>query len=235
MALGARWVIRSMAICLSCSWHRSPAFLVSVFWSHGLLRSSIGRGSGSSHGAQYTVAFCCTLGYGAGNAGRRREVQAGAKIVVWPEANLMVLKEDKEAFFDRARGFVRNHDIFLLIGMWVLEPSVPHPVENKSVLLNPAGEMAFSYTKITAVPGFEASVNVRGQGPIPVAETPYGRIASPICFYLDFPQIVRQAGNSHADIMLVPASDWKAIRHLHQLMAEFRAVENGVVMFRITR
>ena len=35
--------------------------------------------------------------------------------------------------------------------------------------------------------------------------------------------------------MLVPASDYEAITHLHQLIAEFRAVENGVAMFRITR
>ncbi|MFO1349634.1 MAG: nitrilase-related carbon-nitrogen hydrolase [Gammaproteobacteria bacterium] len=165
----------------------------------------------------------------------QREVLTGAKIVVWPEANLMVLKEDEAAFLDRARRFARDNDIFLLMGMGVLEPVMPRPVENKAVLLNPAGETAFSYTKITAVPGFEASVNVRGQGPIPVADTPYGRIASPICFDLDFPQIIRQVGRSEAEIMLVPASDWKAITRLHQLMAEFRAVENGVAMFRITR
>lgn len=165
----------------------------------------------------------------------RREVQAGAKIVVWPEANLMVLKEDEAAFLERARRFARDNDIFLLMGMATLEPGVPRPVENKAVLLSPEGETAFSYIKITAVPGFEASVNIRGEGPIPVADTPYGRIVSPICFDLDFPQIIRQVGGSHADIMLVPASDWKAITHLHQLMAEFRAVENGVAMFRITR
>ncbi|MDF1613315.1 nitrilase-related carbon-nitrogen hydrolase [Stygiobacter electus] len=165
----------------------------------------------------------------------RREVQADARIIVWPEANLMVLKEDEADFLEHARRFARDNDIFLLIGMGVLEPGVSRPVENKAVLLNPAGETAFSYIKSTAVPGFEASVNVRGKGPIPIANTPYGRLTSPICFDLDFPQVIRQVGHSEADIMLVPASDWKAITKLHQLMAEFRAVENGVAMFRITR
>lgn len=42
----------------------------------------------------------------------RREVQAGARIVVWPEGNLMVLKEDEVAFLERARRFTREHDIF---------------------------------------------------------------------------------------------------------------------------
>lgn len=165
----------------------------------------------------------------------RHEVQAGAQVVVWPEANLMVLKEDEAFLLERARRFARENDVLLLIGMATLETGTSRPVQNKAVLLNGAGEIAYTYTKISAVPGFEASANVRGEGPIPVAETKYGRIVSPICFDLDFPGLIRQVSRSRADLMLVPASDWKAITHLHQLMAEFRAIENGVAMFRITR
>jgi apolipoprotein N-acyltransferase len=36
-------------------------------------------------------------------------------------------------------------------------------------------------------------------------------------------------------LMLVPASDWRDIMPLHQQMAEFRAIENGSSLFRITR
>jgi apolipoprotein N-acyltransferase len=168
----------------------------------------------------------------------RREVKAGAKIIVWPEGNLMVLKEDEAAFLERARQFAHEQDTYLLMGMGVLEPGAPRPVENKAVLLNPTGETVFSYIKITAVPGAEASMNIRGEGPIPVADTPYGRIISPICFDLDFPQLIRQVDRSRADLMLVPSSeppDLKAVGPLHQRMAEFRAVENGAAMFRITR
>jgi len=162
-----------------------------------------------------------------------REAQAGARIVVWPEANLMVFVEDEDAFLERARRFAREHAIYLLMGMGTFDPGAARPVHNHAVLVDPEGEIAYSYTKITAVPGFEASSNIRGEGPIPVADTLYGRIASPICYDLDFPQLIRQVGQSKADIMLVPASDWKAIGPLHQKMAEFRAVENGVAMFRI--
>lgn len=167
-----------------------------------------------------------------------REAQAGARIVAWPEANLMVFKEDEAAFLERARGFARENGIFLLMGMGTLNSGATRPVENKAVLLTPAGDTAYSYVKITAVPGFEASVNIRGKGPIPVADTPLGRITSPICFDLDFPQVIRQTGRSRADLMLVPASDYKdqrAIGQLHQRMAEFRAVENGAALFRIAR
>lgn len=165
----------------------------------------------------------------------QREAQAGARIVVWPEANLMVLKKDEARFLERAQQFARDNGVFLLMGMAALETGAARPVENKAVLLNPAGEVAFSYIKTTAVPGLETRINIRGGGTLPVADTPYGRIVAPICFDLDFPQLIRQAGRSHADLMLVPASDWQAITHLHQLMAEFRAIENGASMFRIAR
>jgi apolipoprotein N-acyltransferase len=112
---------------------------------------------------------------------------------------------------------------------------VPHPVHNHAVLVDPAGNIAFSYTKITAVPGWEASTIIRGKGPIPVADTSYGRITSAICYDLDFPQLIRQVGHLQADILLVPTNDWQAIGSLHQHMAEFRAVENGVALFRMAR
>jgi apolipoprotein N-acyltransferase len=164
-----------------------------------------------------------------------REAQAGAVIVVWPEGNLMAFKEDEEAFLERAQRFAREHDIYLLLGMATFDPDAARPVHNHAVLVDPAGKIAYSYTKITAVPGFEARTNIRGRGPIPVADTPYGRLVSPICYDLDFPHLVRQVGHSKADIMLVPASDWQAIGPLHQAMSEFRAIENGVAMFRIAR
>ena len=165
----------------------------------------------------------------------RSEAQAGAKIIVWPEANLLLLKEDESPFIERAQRFAQENNVFLLMGMATISPGAPRPVENKALLLSPAGETVLSYIKITAVPGFEANTNVRGKGPIPIVETPYGRLASAICFDLDFSQIIRQIGRFGTDLMLVPASDWREITHLHQIMAEFRAIENGVAVFRITR
>ena len=52
---------------------------------------------------------------------------------------------------------------------------------------------------------------------------------------MDFDEIIRQVGRGRVDLMLTPASDWKDIMPLHQQMAEFRAIENGATLFRITR
>jgi len=164
-----------------------------------------------------------------------REAQAGSKIIVWPEANLMVFQEDETAFMERARTFVRDHRVYLVIGMATLRPGERYTFRNHSLLLTPGGKTAYDYTKITAVPGFEKRFALPGDKPIPFADTEFGRIASPICYDLDFDWIIRQIGRSKVDLILVPASDWREIIPLHQPMAEFRAVENGAALFRITR
>lgn len=164
-----------------------------------------------------------------------REAQAGSRIIVWPEANLIVFKEDEAAFLERARAFVREHKVYLVIGMATLRPGERYTFRNHSILLTAAGEIAYDYTKITSVPGFEKKYSLPGDQPIPFADTEYGRLASPICYDMDFDGLIRQVGRGRADLMLVPASDWKDIIPLHQPMAEFRAIENGTALFRITR
>jgi len=164
-----------------------------------------------------------------------REAQAGSKIIVWPEANLIVFEEEEAAFVERARAFVRGHRIYLVMGMATLRPGQRHTFRNHSLLLTPSGDIAYDYTKITAVPGFEKKYSVPGDKPIPFADTEYGRLSSPICYDMDFDRLIRQVGRGGADLMLVPASDWKDIMPLHQQMAEFRAIENGTCLFRIAR
>lgn len=164
-----------------------------------------------------------------------REARAGARIIVWAEASVLVLKGDEEALLRRARSLAQESNVYLLMGLAVLSPGADRPLENKAVFVSPAGEMMASYNKTMAVPGQERQLMRPGTGRIPVVETPYGRVASPICFDLDFPHLVWQVGVAGADLLLVPAADWEAIAHLHQAMAEFRTVENGTAMVRVTR
>ena len=165
----------------------------------------------------------------------RGEARAGAKIVLWPEGNLMVFAADEAAFLERARGLAWEHGIYLLMGMGTLHPNQQRFLENKAVLIDPAGEVAFSYTKSKPVPGWEAMASIRGDGRLRTSESPYGRLAAAICYDMDFPELLRQAGKAGADLLLVPASDWEAIKELHHEIAVFRAVENGVSMVRVTR
>jgi apolipoprotein N-acyltransferase len=72
----------------------------------------------------------------------------------------------------------------------------------------------------------------RGEGLMKVITTEYGRFATAICFEADFPEFIRQAGQAQADVLLLPANDWRTIKHQHMEMAAFRAVENGTAILR---
>jgi len=67
---------------------------------------------------------------------------------------------------------------------------------------------------------------------VPIVDSPYGRLAGGICFDADFPGIVRQAGQSGADLLIVPSDDWQAIDPAHTQDATFRAIENGFSLVR---
>ena len=164
-----------------------------------------------------------------------REARAGAKIVVWPEINLMVFRSDEDAFMKRARRLAREEHVYLLMGIGVHRSGEARALENKAVLVDPSGEIAFSYVKTHPVPGAEAMVSVRGDGRPPTKDTPHGRMAAVVCYDMDFPPLLRRVGRARADILLVPASDNTTIQHLHHVQAVFRAVENGVSMLRATR
>jgi apolipoprotein N-acyltransferase len=161
--------------------------------------------------------------------------RAGAKIVVWPEANVMVFAEDEPALRQRLQALARERGIYLLAGIAPLDLAAGRPFENTAVLFGPDGAIAARYTKTTAVPGFEAKFGVRGAGRLPLVDTPQGRITTAICYDLDFPWLLRQAGQGRVDLLLAPASDWREIGALHHHAALFRAVENGVTLVRATR
>ncbi len=164
-----------------------------------------------------------------------REMAAGATVIVWPEAAAPVLAEDEAALLERGRAQARAHGTYLLMGIVTLHAGPPFRLENKAILIEPSGEQAFAYRKARPVPGWEAQVSLAGDGRIPVHSTPSGRLAAAICFDLDFPGMLRQAGLGHADLLLAPASDWPAIGRIHHAMASFRAVENGFSLVRAAR
>jgi apolipoprotein N-acyltransferase len=147
----------------------------------------------------------------------------------------MVLEEDEGAFIKRATQVARQEQVYLMMGMVTFHLGRSRPVEIKTVLINPSGEVVFTYIKNRLVPGFEASTTLPGDGRIRTADTPYGRIAAAICYDLDFPDLIRQTGGANTDVLFAPSSDWQTIGPLHFQIAVFRAIENGVYLVRPAR
>lgn len=163
-----------------------------------------------------------------------REMQAGAKLVFWGETNAPVMKEDEAAFVTRGGDLAAKYHVYLGLALGVWNRGKTPPLENKLVLIQPNGRVAWEYNKARPVPGPEAALQVRGDGKLRALDTPYGRLSSIICYDGDFPQLLAQAGALGTDVVIDPSNDWRAIDPWHTQMVSFRAIEQGFNLIRQT-
>jgi apolipoprotein N-acyltransferase len=160
------------------------------------------------------------------------EAQAGAKIVFWAEGNAVILKEDENELYEKASQIASEQNIYLGLGIAVVDPTNSKFLENKFVFFDKSGSKVMDYWKGISVPGVEAPISNNKSTGIQKVETEYGTIAGVICFDLDFPNYLKQAKGS--DILLAPSNDWKEIDPIHTDMAKFRAIEQGFNFIRQT-
>lgn len=160
----------------------------------------------------------------------RRSAQAaqdGARIIAWGETAAPVLEEDVPTLLARAAALARQQGIYLQLGVIVFRATDRYPfLENRAILLDPSGATVWDYHKARPTPG-ENQMVTAGPPVVPFVTTPYGRLATVICYDADFPDLVRQAGQAGADILLVPSKDWQSVSRQHARMATFRAIEGG--------
>lgn len=158
------------------------------------------------------------------------EAKNGSKIIFWNEIGAFVLKEDEKAFLDKVSDTARKNGVYIMASLNTYTPGEKLR-ENKVVFYDRQGILKFSYLKSRPVNVTGENV-VKGNDIIPFVDTEYGRIGSVICYDMDYPSLIRQAGRKNIDIMLVPGWDWKALDPLHPRMSAFRAVENGFNLVR---
>ncbi|MFI0712862.1 nitrilase-related carbon-nitrogen hydrolase [Streptomyces inhibens] len=159
-------------------------------------------------------------------AATRREAEAGAKIVVWPEEAVKTLAANEAATIAAAREQARRSGIYLEIGVEVYNTVAPGYGRDETLLIDPRGKVIWTYQKAHPIPGSEPFTP--GDGRVPVVDTPYGRLANVICYDADFPGMMRV----RADIMLVPSHDWQEYGRAHTQKAALRAVEGGYAVVR---
>jgi apolipoprotein N-acyltransferase len=161
-----------------------------------------------------------------------REARAGAQLVAWPEMNFLVRAEDEPAAIDRAKGLAAREHVYLAMGIGAVQSGAPKPFRNETVLVDPSGRISYAYSKSRPVIGWEDRVMQRGDGHLPIVATDLGRVSSAICFEGDHPDFIRQVGRGQAELWILPANDWAAIKQTHFQMAVFRAIENGTATLR---
>jgi apolipoprotein N-acyltransferase len=162
-----------------------------------------------------------------------QQARAGAHVVSWFEDAAIILKEDEPAAIQRGQDLARRESIYLEMGLLVILPADHYPFQqNRAVLIDPTGNVVWTYDKTYPTPGPESAFTAPGSGIVPITQTLFGRVASVICFDMDFPWLVRQTGMAHADLLIAPSLDWDTAKISHAQLATVRAVENGVSLLR---
>ena len=156
-----------------------------------------------------------------------REAEAGARIVVWPELAGIGVQQDVLALIERASELARERAIHLAVPIFVLYDD-ERAAANELLLIGPDGEIGVRHVKFGGNV-FEGSVP--GDGVVRSLASEHGGLAGVICWDTDFPTAVRRA-EGEVDILLSPSHEWRAIDPMHAEMAVFRAIENGVSLFR---
>jgi apolipoprotein N-acyltransferase len=155
-----------------------------------------------------------------------RVIQYGARIVFWSEGNVVLYEDDEADFIERAQAFAKENQVYFAPAILVLNYDEIGG-DNKLVLIEPSGEIAYSYTKT------KGWYPTKSDGILRTLETPYGRIGAAICVDMDFPHFINQMAKKGVDIVLVPAFDWESIK-FHYQVGLFRAIENGFSVVRQT-
>ena len=164
----------------------------------------------------------------------RIEARAGARLVAWSETAARLLKSDQDRFFARLGALAQEEDVYILAAMGVWNPDGQPRLENKVVAVDPSGQVVWQYHKARPIVGAESMLIEAGEGKVAELQLETARLGLVICHDMDFPAFLHQASDANLDLLVAPSNDWPLIAKLHADMSKFRAVENGVTLFRPT-
>ena len=78
----------------------------------------------------------------------RQQARAGAKIIFWGVSSIYVLKEDEPALLAQAAALAREEGLYLHMGLVsILRTSTFPAAENRAVMIDPSGQVAWDYYK----------------------------------------------------------------------------------------
>lgn len=156
----------------------------------------------------------------------RTMAQDGANIVVLQEGAIMGMIDQIEAVMHEASIIAVEENIYIVLPTFDLGKS---PAENKVHIIDPNGEVILTHIKYG---GNQFEGTLKGDGVLQTLDTPYGKFSAVICWDADFPNVIKQAGEQKVDLLFIPSNDWLSVKDIHTGMATFRAVENGMTVYR---
>ena len=136
--------------------------------------------------------------------------------------------------------FAQEKNTYLAGGIFEFDPKWPHRWFNTAIIIDDQGNLIHRYRKIQCAdlvgmlpdttPGnlYSAYVEEYGyDGLFPVADTPIGKLATVICFDMNFPETSRALVNRGAEVLIHPTAEpYATHRRCWDLAKMTRAFEN---------
>ncbi len=158
----------------------------------------------------------------------RTLAQDGANIVVIQEGGVIGMTDQIETMIQNAGNLAKEENIYIVLPTFDIQQTPP---VNSIYIVDPNGDVVLHHIKYG---GNMFEGTLKGNEILQTVDTPYGKLSAIICWDADFPNIVKQAGTQNVDFLIIPSQDWLGVRDIHAGMATFRAVENGLTLFRQT-
>lgn len=156
-------------------------------------------------------------------------IPSGIRILSWASGNAVVFAEDEAVLISRMQNFAREHQIYFFPSLLVLG-DYKGPDQNHILAIRPDGQIEYDHYK-----GRNPNTSFYQGNLIETINTPYGKIASPICFEMEFHRFIGQISKKGVDILIVPGDEpAKGAANMHTELSMFRALENGCSMLRTT-
>lgn len=152
--------------------------------------------------------------------------KAGAKLVVWQEGTLW-FRPQGTALAAQLSALARQNHVYLVIGYRFV---TRHGQHNDTTVIAPSGRYLGVYGKQHPAVMFADDQTSLDAGSMPVYRTPFGRLATMICFDADFTDTARSAAIHGAQILAVPSQDPAGDAMKHYGLLVFRAIENRLTV-----
>ncbi|WP_284125564.1 carbon-nitrogen hydrolase family protein [Parerythrobacter aestuarii] len=140
--------------------------------------------------------------------------------------------EDDDVVLSKAKAAAKTHAIWVAIGSLALNTG-EGKWSNRSLLINPHGEIAARYDKmhmfdvdLASGESWRESNAYRAGSEVVTAETPVGRLGLTICYDLRFPALFEELGQRKCDVIAIPAAFTVPTGKAHwHVMQRARAIE----------
>lgn len=160
----------------------------------------------------------------------------GSDLVCFPEmwttgfnwANNRRMAREHKKVIDRVAGMAKQYGIWINGSM--LTPAGEGDVSNTSILFDPEGGRAGTYSKAHLFSMLHEDEHVEAGNSLCVVDTPWGRTGLTVCYDIRFPELFRTYALMDAKIILSPmAFPYPRVQHW-KVLVRARAIENQLFM-----